>query len=227
LDGLTSTFLIDTAIVPVKDGTAGPQNFDSGTLFLDYGQNRVGIGTVSPTEELDVSGDAQVLGEYKYSGAKFYDYFVHAGAFVQPHGIDDEEWRSTGGGFRHLSGGTPTFVSDAEAGVNLPQGAVVIQLSCYFFDNDATANVSFIIQLVRMNISAGVSTMTSMVQPQTPLQSSLIQTISNTSISIPTIDNAHAYYLYLDNFSTLNIAPTTNIRWYGCRITYVLSQVSH
>lgn len=36
--------------------TGGDVNFDSGTLFLDESENKVGIGTSAPTVELDVVG---------------------------------------------------------------------------------------------------------------------------------------------------------------------------
>ena len=36
--------------------TGGDVNFDSGTLFIDESENRVGIGTSAPTVELDVVG---------------------------------------------------------------------------------------------------------------------------------------------------------------------------
>lgn len=36
--------------------TGGDVNFDSGTLFLDESENRVGIGTTTPSVTLDVVG---------------------------------------------------------------------------------------------------------------------------------------------------------------------------
>jgi hypothetical protein len=36
--------------------TGGDVNLDSGTLFLDESENRVGIGTTTPTVKLDVAG---------------------------------------------------------------------------------------------------------------------------------------------------------------------------
>ena len=42
--------------------TNGNTSFDDNTLFIDYENNRIGIGTDSPNVTLDVSGDANVSG---------------------------------------------------------------------------------------------------------------------------------------------------------------------
>ncbi len=55
------------AIAPSKiAGTAatltGNQSFDGGTLYIDAAANRVGVGTTSPTQTLDVNGNLRVRG---------------------------------------------------------------------------------------------------------------------------------------------------------------------
>lgn len=41
---------------------AGDVNFDSGTLFVDSANNRVGVGTDNPTQKLHVNGNAVIEG---------------------------------------------------------------------------------------------------------------------------------------------------------------------
>ena len=43
-------------------------NFDTNTLFVDAGNNRVGIGNINPLESLDVTGNATVSGNLTLSG---------------------------------------------------------------------------------------------------------------------------------------------------------------
>ncbi|MCS7094064.1 MAG: hypothetical protein RMJ18_02695 [Candidatus Aenigmarchaeota archaeon] len=45
---------------------AGPMNIDSGTLYVDSTNDRVGIGTTSPTERLEVSGNIRISGTGSY-----------------------------------------------------------------------------------------------------------------------------------------------------------------
>jgi len=42
--------------------------FDTSTLFVDSGNNRVGIGTTSPTQALEVTGNAIISGDLTVSG---------------------------------------------------------------------------------------------------------------------------------------------------------------
>jgi hypothetical protein len=57
--GITITgtqIAVDSAIIARKDTAGGNQAFDTNTLFLDYGNNRVGIGTTTPAVALEVAG---------------------------------------------------------------------------------------------------------------------------------------------------------------------------
>jgi hypothetical protein len=51
-----SVFSTNDTLVARKDAAAGNQSFDGGTLFLDYTNNRVGVGLAAPAVPLDVAG---------------------------------------------------------------------------------------------------------------------------------------------------------------------------
>src|SRR5690606_9292538 len=76
----TGTLTVDPAVVAIKNGGAN-QSFDNGTLFLDYANNRVGVGTTTPTTALDVSGTARASG-FRYEPPVTTRLNVHAFEFV-------------------------------------------------------------------------------------------------------------------------------------------------
>ncbi len=51
---------VEANTLTVVNGVAGNVNFDSGTLFVDSVNNRIGIGTTSPGTKLHVSGGARI-----------------------------------------------------------------------------------------------------------------------------------------------------------------------
>jgi len=59
-NSVTVSELTDGAVTGAK--LANNLNYDSGTLYLDSTNNRVGIGTTSPSKELHVKGDIDVEG---------------------------------------------------------------------------------------------------------------------------------------------------------------------
>lgn len=223
----SNTIGVQPTQVAIKDGAQGNQAFDTNTLYLDYTNNAVGVGNTTPGEALDVTGNARVSGNFTYSVPKTYDYAIAGPEFAQANHIDDEEWRSgqtTGYKFMVNGGGNATYTTDAEAGVHLPQGATVTQLLCYYYDNDAAIDVSFTIYLIRITSAGSVLSMAQVARPTTALQTTTVQTVSDTTVSSATIDNtSNTYYLYLDNFTT-NGVPSSNVRWYGCHISYTVNQ---
>lgn len=56
---LSNTLAVDDGVVARKESSAGDQVFDGGTLALDYGDDRVGIGDTTPIHALDVDGTAR------------------------------------------------------------------------------------------------------------------------------------------------------------------------
>ncbi len=53
----SSNYLLNTG-----DTASGDYNFDSNTLFIDASTSRVGIGTTSPQNTLNVVGTANITG---------------------------------------------------------------------------------------------------------------------------------------------------------------------
>jgi hypothetical protein len=56
-----------TVTIPEKQ-TSGDYSFDGGTIYLDSGNNRVGIGTLTPTSNLHVIGTANVTSNVVVGG---------------------------------------------------------------------------------------------------------------------------------------------------------------
>ena len=69
---LVGAIFVGAGDVIVKNGELNiTQNFlvDTNTLFVDSSNNRVGVGTSSPQQELEVEGDMNVTGtNYIYFG---------------------------------------------------------------------------------------------------------------------------------------------------------------
>ena len=60
----------------------GNSNFDSGVLFVDGTNNRVGVGTTSPSAKLDVVGDAEINGNATVTNDLFIDSASNARIWI-------------------------------------------------------------------------------------------------------------------------------------------------
>jgi hypothetical protein len=74
-DAITTTKILNGAVTPAKLSTGGPSwtsggnltitgdlTVDTNTLFVDATNNRIGVGTITPTQALDISGNANISG---------------------------------------------------------------------------------------------------------------------------------------------------------------------
>lgn len=77
----------DDYLLNTGDTATGDYNFDSGTLFINSSSNKVGIGTDSPSNELDVDGEigiknANFLRLYNAGNSVYASINFHAGNVV-------------------------------------------------------------------------------------------------------------------------------------------------
>ncbi len=112
------------------------------------------------------------------------------------------------------------MVSNYDAGILLPDGAVVTGLTIYVYDNDASCNLYALVKLKRRaNTSTTAQDMSSCVLSTTG-ESTSIQSATTTTVDNATVDNAaYQYHLHAYFSATSSYFPT---HFYGCRIEYTL-----
>jgi len=185
-------------------------------LHVDASANAVGIGTGTPSQELDVEGDIEIDGDYTYESAKTDYRSVSPNAFISnATGTVYISGTSTGNS-RYFSGGVAGTVQEMFADVQLPNGAVVTKVDFNVLDNDATYNVSG--NFVRKTL--GGSTIRSIQATTTTTAGATgAQDISASGLSI-TIDNSlYAYYLIFNTYQN-----TSDLRIMGVLITYTVTK---
>lgn len=73
-EGATPTVAIGQAVGTGDTVAFGGLNVDSGTLYVDSTNNRVGVGTTSPAYSLDVTGDGHLTGALTVDGILYADH---------------------------------------------------------------------------------------------------------------------------------------------------------
>lgn len=211
-----TTFSVDGSVVARKDVAAGNQSFDSGTLYLDYANNRVGVGITSPTQALDVSGNARAV-DFRYQSPATQTYVV-------PH-VEFQNWdltnfapvrRSTD----HLSviGFSVPVSATLDAALHLPAGASTTQLACDFFDNSSN-NLGYTITSYHRDQSQTVA-----VAQATSASNTTGPSLSITSIAIPWTTTIVANDTYFIRVTlTQQVTSDPDLRFYGCRVNYTVA----
>lgn len=224
-----------TGIVAVKNGAVN-QSFDSGTLYLDYANNRVGVNNVSPAVALDVTGAVTASGNataanfttagttgavtsanFNYSPAKTRYLNLPAAAFQ----TDYESRGLLADGYRY-SGYAGAW--DLYAPVNLPAGASVSRLECYIYDSGNvtySGSINFKSRYFNADpVAQGTATFATVGAPG--------HQIVSTDFVYTAVDNLYnSYYVHMNG--SLDAVPQTAcgfaqcIRFYGCRLTYTVT----
>lgn len=92
----TATNLSGGTVAATTLTASGDANFDSGTLFVDVSENRVGIKDTSPSYELDVAGELRATGEIKAEGDLRVGVAGAGDSVIYLHDDNSNTWRIFG-----------------------------------------------------------------------------------------------------------------------------------
>ncbi len=192
--------------------------YDQSNVFTERmrvkGNGTVGIGTLNPTEMLEVNGNIKALA-YKYATAKTFYYSIPPSAFKAMWSADVTFAGFTGIGFNNV----PTPSSGLIAPVYLPQGATVTSFTVYYYDNAAATDMRTELYLHTHGTSGGVN-MATVLSSGTPTESNGI----DNTINAPIVNNQ--FYDYsIEVSSTVGAWPGTSLTLRAVVITYTLSEV--
>jgi hypothetical protein len=219
-----TTFSIDSAIVARKDGAAGNQAFDTNTLFLDYANNRVGVKTGLPDEELDVVGDVEVSGQYYYSVPRTFYQYIGTEEFIARTDVIDTFFQSSG--YKYPLATTPQW---AFAPVNLPGRADVTEVRCYYIDDSTGADIASIeFWFWARPITGMTHYLLGYAATSSTGDSSAVANFADTVITgdDPIANGSYVYWIDFGMDLTAASTPTHRVNFRGCRITYTLERVS-
>jgi hypothetical protein len=183
-------------------------------IYFNLGN--VGIGNSNPSEKLDVSGNINVSGAYKYSTPKTDYYHVGCSEFAAMNG-DIGSWALHGdqeyGCFAGINGSWRSFAT-----VHLPNGAIVNEVRVFYVDC-STNNITVYFRRTNssgtshINIGSAVSTEND--SPSAPVAR---QMFFNPNA---TIENENNRYTIIFESSQNN----NNHRLYNVRIKYTISNL--
>ncbi|MEQ8469697.1 MAG: hypothetical protein RIC35_00850 [Marinoscillum sp.] len=189
---------------------------------VNYASGNVGIGVDPPSEALDVIGNIEVSGDFKYSSGneKIHYRTTPAGSFTErrfPGSDVDIVTDNSTTSYRYFYGGSPLTYAYADAAVYFPDNAVVTEVTAYLFNNDT---VAFTVRgrLTRMDLATG--NRISLATCEAPSTSPNIQAINAPSIVSAQIDNS--LYAYSVVFEGRAHSGLTRI--YAIRVRYTVAK---
>jgi hypothetical protein len=197
-------------------------NDQTGTIVSDHNTmaimgGKVGIGTVSPSEELEVVGTVKAS-DISYAGSKSLKVTIPAAAFT-PENSSIIFGGGLHGRSRYItSGGNYLYAPVTE----LPDGANVTALTCRFLDNSASTAVSVFLKRGPHSDTGG----STMAETTTTFleQSGSVLTKTTTTI-YGSIINYNSYMYTLSYYSWPPICGSI-CRIYDCTITYTVDEPS-
>jgi hypothetical protein len=168
----------------------------------------VGIGTATPSAELEVNGDIIISSTTRY--------YIVPGCNFMPEN-EDAKWET--GNTAAIRNTRLDFVGYFFlSSINLPQNAIVTSVTIIYDRDDASSLLRLFLK--RTQISNG--TVVNMVDITASDYSGSITTETDSSITSPTIDNNN--YIYHAIVDINNNDSITDIFFYGIKITYTITE---
>jgi len=186
--------------------------------------NRVGVGTSSPDEKLDVFGSIQTHGDYRYDSDRTYYLQLPVSAF-QRSDLDESSDFVNRDGFGYFSGGAPPYIASLIAPVQLPDNAIVREFRVFYRDSRTTGDLDISASLHRWAaFGVGGAVMASVTASTTGVTLGA-QSTAETSIDYETIDNSSFRYVVSVDFEP-EVADTP-LAIFGCQIEYTVDTLGH
>lgn len=240
LDGTVTSQDVDTSEFAIKTGNES-QSFDESTLYLDYPNDRVGISTDSPQCALDVDGTVRAT-EYLLRNPVRRTSYIGAEEFQSDY---------SGYNFALMAGNTasgsylypPYRLTNAAGGVgvaavDLPDGADIDMMTCYYLDNSAAQDlVNIRMRLLSAPHNCPRDTMddTSCVFPlaNTSVTEEELQNLDSPDMidyssdliqgEGDPVDNANFRYGIHIYFNSNTPGRLDSLRFYGCKLEYEMT----
>lgn len=217
--------------ISLRYGDAGSAGADG--LVLDAA-GKVGIGTSSPTQRLEVSGnqrvngDVTVTGDFRYASPKIRTIHLPPAAFRIAYRGEDENYRTDIGGYGWIESGSGTYDVYLTCPVPLPDGGGLMRsFKVFFRDGSSSHNLRIQAHLrtraldtTTVNELAFLDHTTSGYVGSTGPQ---IQSREDTTFLYP-----YALSAFWSNWVWVRFevdAPTSALRFYGCTLEYEVSSV--
>ncbi len=199
-------------------------------IVIGGAAHNVGIGVSTPSSKLDVNGTVTatavsvtggnvtipMANDYAYSTPKTQYYSLSNKQFNITGGAAGLEMGELGSNYRYVENGAPGSPINLYAPVNFPDGATIIQVVSYVYDND-TDDVS--VGLIRFDpVAQSSASMTTVSTTGTPGDA----TLTSGFINGPVITNSsNSYYI---QFSTRQ--ATSELRIIGVKIEYTVDKAN-
>gem|GEM_PF-2951344 len=226
VDGKHAADFADASHTHSHSSLTGLSNDDHTQYLLVNGTRNMtgalnlGNNNLTNANNITSNGNVTAGGNFTYSSAKTYYLSISAAAF-NPSASDDTWWNNWAYGY--ISGGTSPFDMWLHcAPISLPQGAVVTGLDLYYYDNDATYDVTATLYLFCRGNTATSGFTIAQVSITSSGSSTNIQTASTTANT--TINNQDNQYTLALHWVVPNVSG--NLMFYGCRIKYTITTLA-